>query len=137
MRTERSARPWLIGDSWCYHLHARHVGDVANVVWIDGHATSHRLDYAKVRQGEPPFSVEAMDLVANRLGELLRYPRTDPNSADDERPRPVLLLARQISSSISNCDDMCAHVETAWFAACFNLHPKHLLPRRVILADSV
>ncbi len=71
---------WLIGDSWCYHLHARHVGDVANVVWIDGHATSHRLDYAKVRQGEPPFSVEAKDLVANRLGELLRYPRTDPNS---------------------------------------------------------
>lgn len=72
---------WLIGDSWAYHLHARHAGDVANVAWIDGHATTHRLDYSQVRLGKPPFSVEANDLKANRLGELLKYPRTDPTSS--------------------------------------------------------
>lgn len=72
---------WLMGDSWCYHLHARHVGDTANVAWIDGHVTTEHLDYPSVRQGTPPFSVEATQLKANRLGDLLKFAREHPDSS--------------------------------------------------------
>jgi prepilin-type N-terminal cleavage/methylation domain-containing protein/prepilin-type processing-associated H-X9-DG protein len=72
---------WLIGDSWYTHLHGRHVGDMANVAWMDGHVNSEHISFPIVDQGNSPFWVSAEDLKANKLGDLLRFPRENPYSA--------------------------------------------------------
>lgn len=72
--------PWLFGDSWTYHLQARHTGDKSNVTWIDGHASSRSLWYPDVPLGTPEFFVTPDQLRPGRLGDLLKYSRENPHA---------------------------------------------------------
>jgi prepilin-type processing-associated H-X9-DG protein len=56
-------------------LHSRHTGDIANVAWVDGHATGVHLYYHVAKLGVSPFLVEPADLKACGLGDVFKYPR--------------------------------------------------------------
>ncbi|MGV3617608.1 MAG: type II secretion system protein [Fimbriimonas sp.] len=70
--------PWLLGDSWSSHLHARHAGERANVTWVDGHVTSERLYYHVAPLGTGESKVSAEELRSYRMGDLLKFPRENP-----------------------------------------------------------
>jgi prepilin-type N-terminal cleavage/methylation domain-containing protein/prepilin-type processing-associated H-X9-DG protein len=57
------------------HLHALHGGQVANVAWLDGHAKSSKLWYHTL---DGPGGT-ASALLANNLGDLLKYPKQYPD----------------------------------------------------------
>lgn len=88
---------WLFGDSWNSHLHARHAGNLANVAWLDGHATSHRLYYHVAVLGRGRFTVEPDDLKAFRLGDLLKYPRESPEASINSQRDQFYFLLRKPS----------------------------------------
>lgn len=73
--------PWVLSDSWSSHLHARHAGERANVTWTDGHATTEKLYYHVVRLGEGTWGVNPEELRDFQLGDLLKFPRENPNSS--------------------------------------------------------
>ncbi len=87
--------PWLFGDSTANHLHARHAREVANVTWLDGHASSHQLAYAVHAIGEPKHTISPDVLKANQLGDLLKFPREHPESpVSTERDQFYYLLEK-------------------------------------------
>lgn len=72
--------PWLLGDAWSSHLHARHAGERANVTWADGHATTEKLYYHVARLGTGDWGVNPEKLREYRMGDLLKFPRENPYS---------------------------------------------------------
>lgn len=94
-REEAVTSAWLFGDSWSSHLQSRHSGDVANVAWLDGHATARHLYFQITTLGVPPNTVDAKTLKANNLGDLLKFPREDPYAPiNSERDQFYFLLQK-------------------------------------------
>ncbi|RYG48783.1 prepilin-type N-terminal cleavage/methylation domain-containing protein [bacterium] len=71
--------PYTFGDSWSYHFHARHTGDRANVTWLDGHASSPSL-YFHTSPLIGDSTIEPETLRLNRLGDLLKFPKEQPEA---------------------------------------------------------
>jgi prepilin-type N-terminal cleavage/methylation domain-containing protein/prepilin-type processing-associated H-X9-DG protein len=73
------------------HIHARHGGETANITWLDGHATSRKLYYHTMNGPAGAY----LDLKANKLGDLLKYPKEFPNQpALSDRDQYYYLLTK-------------------------------------------
>jgi prepilin-type N-terminal cleavage/methylation domain-containing protein/prepilin-type processing-associated H-X9-DG protein len=57
------------------HMHARHGGEIANVAWLDGHATGRKLRYATMNGPGGAYQL----LKENKLGDLLKFPKQFPD----------------------------------------------------------
>lgn len=70
--------PWLFGDGWNVHLQGRHLGEIANVTWLDGHASGNKLYFHTFPMGDGTNMISPDTLRANSLGDLLKFPPENP-----------------------------------------------------------